>query len=54
MKKITLLSMVVAVFLFVGCGEKTKDATQEAVDKAGKSISEATDKAVKEVKESAE
>jgi len=49
MKKITMLSIVAAAMLFVGCGDKSK----EAVEEAGKSISTATDKAVAATKEAA-
>lgn len=45
MKKITMISVVAAVVLFVGCGEKTKEA--------GESVGVATEKAVEATKEAA-
>ncbi len=49
MKKITMLSVIAAAMLFVGCGDKSKDAVEEA----GKSINTATDKAATATKEAA-
>ena len=41
MKKITILSVVAAAVLFVGCGEDTKKAASEATTKAVESTKEA-------------
>jgi cytochrome c553 len=49
MNKITMLSIVTAALLLTGCGDKSKDAVEEA----GKSISKTTDKAVAATKEAA-
>ncbi len=62
MKKITMLSIIVAAVLLTGCGEKTKESATDAATKAAEStkeaashmtdaIQEAKDKAVKATKE---
>lgn len=67
LKKITMLSVVAAAMLFVGCGDKTKDTATDATAKAaesskeaadavkaaGDAISKATDDAVEATKEAA-
>ncbi len=46
MKKITMLSVVAAAVLFVGCGEDSKKAASEATTKAVESTKEAVSHAV--------
>ncbi|WP_415406502.1 c-type cytochrome [Sulfurovum sp. CS9] len=54
MKKITMLSVIAAAVLFVGCGEDSKKAASEATAKAVESTKEVADKAVEATKEAAE
>ncbi|MEA3456878.1 MAG: c-type cytochrome [Campylobacterota bacterium] len=44
LKKLTILSMIAAAMLFVGCGDKTKEAATDATAKAAESTKEAADK----------
>ena len=54
MKKITMLSIVAAAMLFVGCGEDSKKAASEATTKAVESTKEAASHAVDATKEAAD
>jgi len=65
MKKLTLLSIVAATVLFVGCGDDTKKAASEATTKAvettkeaaadtGSAVKEVADKTVEAIKEAGE
>jgi cytochrome c553 len=53
MTKITMLSVVAAAVLFVGCGEDSKKAASEATTKAVESTKEAASKAVEATKDAA-
>ena len=53
MKKITLLSLVAASLLFVGCGDKQDGTQSENVAKAEKAIKDAVDASSKVVAEKA-
>ena len=50
MRKITMLSVVAAAILFVGCGDKAKESTNEATAKAVESTKEAVSKTADAVK----
>ena len=54
MTKITMLSLVAAAVLFVGCGEDSKKAVSETTTKAVESTKEATTKAVEATKNMAD
>ena len=54
MKKITMLSVVAAAILFVGCGNKTKESTTDAAAKAVESTKEAAATAGNAAKEAAD
>jgi len=54
MTKITMLSVVAAAVLFVGCGEDSKKSTSEATTKAVESTKEAASHAVDATKEAAD
>jgi cytochrome c553 len=54
MKKITMLSVVAAAILFVGCGNKTKESTTDATAKAVESTKEAAATAGNAAKEAAD
>jgi cytochrome c553 len=54
MNKITILSIITASILLVGCGEESKKATTEATTKAVETTKEATDNALKASKEAAD
>ena len=54
MKKITMLSVVAAAVLFVGCGEDSKKAASEASAKAVESTKEAASHAVDATKDAAD
>jgi len=54
MKKITMLSVVAAAILFVGCGNKTKESTADATAKAVESTKEAAATAGNAAKEAAD
>ena len=54
MKRIIMLSVVVAAMLFTGCGEKSKESATDAAAKAVESTKEAASHAVDATKEVAE
>ena len=54
MTKITMLSVVAAAVLFVGCGEDSKKAASEATTKAVESTKEAANQAVDATKKAAD
>ena len=54
MKKITMLSVVAAAILFVGCGDKAKESANEATAKAVESTKEAASTTSDAVKEAAD
>ena len=54
MKIITMLSLVAAAVLFVGCGEKSKESATDAATKAVESTKEAASHAVDAAKEAAD
>ena len=54
MKKITMLSVVAAAMLFVGCGDKTKDAAADTTTKAAEGTKEAASKTADAAKETAD